>query len=514
MVKRSKNGLTSTSRRRRLARRDELADLMRAVYRVKVPRKKVCHDHHSPMDFLEAWIYDPPDISLVLGPRGGGKSYLAAGATHIDSVCEQIDTMVLGGSESQSAQIYNALKEFRDPPGVQQDVIAQFNSDRAIYHNGSTVTYIPASDKSVRGPHVARLRLDEVDEIDPDIRESAMGMCMAMRGIAPSVSMTSTYHRVNGPMKDLLERGENGDFPVFRFCIFEVLERCPDERSGANLERCPDCPIVKWCHAERDSYGQGIPKAKRSLGHYTIDSLIQKVKAVSTRVFESDYLCTGPRADGIWFTQFDEASNVSTSAEFDPRLPVYISIDSGVWTGAVFLQVRELASGYHVTVFADYLAEGLTAEHAGREILAVVGERCGAAQRFVSTDSAGGARNPVGPPVIAEYERIGLRGRSGIQQWPRYSGSVASGLATLEAVVASADGSVNLKIHPRCRNLIAAFKGYARAKRANQWMDYPEDPQHPHEDLIDALRGQLALLMPEGRKPAPKLGRVHGSKLL
>ncbi len=30
-----------------------------------------------------------------------------------------------------------------------------------------------------------------------------------------------------------------------------------------------------------------------------------------------------------------------------------------------------------------------------------------------------------------------------------------------------------------------------RAKRGGQWADFPEDPQHPHEDVMDALRGVL-----------------------
>ena len=36
---------------------------------------------------------------------------------------------------------------------------------------------------------------------------------------------------------------------------------------------------------------------------------------------------------------------------------------------------------------------------------------------------------------------------------------------------------------------------------ADQWMDYAEDPQHPHEDLIDPLAGGLKLEFPEGRTP-------------
>ena len=54
-------------------------------------------------------------------------------------------------------------------------------------------------------------------------------------------------------------------------------------------------------------------------------------------------------------------------------------------------------------------------------------------------------------------------------------------------------------IHPRCRRLILAMQCYARARRANQWMDYAEDPQHPHEDLIDPLCDALKLEFPESR---------------
>jgi hypothetical protein len=100
---------------------------------------------------------------------------------------------------------------------------------------------------------------------------------------------------------------------------------------------------VAWCHSDRDRHPSGLPKAKRSSGHYTIDALIQKTAAVSERVFKSDYLCQGPQIKGAWFGQFDPEQNVAGWAEFDPALPVHVSIDSGVWTGAVFFQVRRMA---------------------------------------------------------------------------------------------------------------------------------------------------------------------------
>ena len=140
------------------------------------------------------------------------------------------------------------------------------------------------------------LKLDEVDEIDEEIREAALGMAMGSKGRRSQVLMSSTWHRLHGPMSGLVERAEAGDFPIHRFCMFEVLERCPEQRSGRYLEHCPACPLQPFCHEGVDIEHGERPKAKRADGHYPIDSAIQKVQATSARSFASDFLCRGPRA--------------------------------------------------------------------------------------------------------------------------------------------------------------------------------------------------------------------------
>src|SRR5262249_14102223 len=250
----------------------------------------------------------------------------------------------------------------RGPEGYgDTEAIEALHKREARYKNGSHVAILAASPTAVRGPHVPTLKLDEVDEIEPDIRESAMGMAMEIRGARASVLMTSTWHRVAGPMAELVERGKAGAFPVDTYCIFEVLERCPDERSGPNLENCPGCPLVGWCHADcrpgdpagPGAVGPALPRARRSGGYYATDALLHKLQAVSLRVFESDYLCLRPRAAGAWFTMFDEAVHVSLGSEFDPALPVHLAVDPGVCTGAVWFQcgARRDGRGHRITVF-------------------------------------------------------------------------------------------------------------------------------------------------------------------
>jgi hypothetical protein len=484
---------------------------------VNLPEEAVCPGHSSPWEIFRTIFKDRPQLALILGGRGTGKTYLSALDTHLTSYLNPgHGTRVLGGSLAQSTQIYRALREFAGlwPDEKDATPIKALRKGEATYKNGSEVAVLAASSTSVRGPHVPSLKLDEVDEIPDEHFEAAMGMCMDRRrgkdaNARASTLMTSTWHRHGGLMSRLIEQAGRNEFPLFTMCIFEVLEECKDRRSGKSLEKCPACPLVKYCH---DVPEGEKPKAKRSKGHYSIDALIQKLKTTSTRTFEADYLCRGPKADGVWFPKFSIETHVSERAEYDPALPVHIAIDSGVFTGAVFFQMtrdhRGDGSGEKVHVFAEYLSEGEPAEANARAILALTEKHCQGRQDRISTDPAGGARNAVGPTVIAEYERVGLRP---LERWPH--GSVADGMILVESFAQPAEGAPKLLVHPRCRRLIEAFQSYRRAKRGGQWQDYPEDPQHPHEDLMDPLRGGLRLIYPEGRVQPRALPRVPGQKV-
>jgi len=489
-----------------------------------IPDCSVCDGHQSPWDIFRAIHLDRPSVALVLGSRGSGKSFLSALDTHLTSRWDpKHGTRILGGSKQQSTQIYEALQtiatEHEGKHGNDAAAIASLRKERAVYANGSKVEILAASSRSVRGPHVPSLKLDEVDEIDTDIREAAMGMCMGRlkrkadkrAAMTASVLMTSTCHRVNGPMARLVERAARGEFPFFTMCAFEVLERCPEDRSGKHNEFCPACPLFRYCHDVADGVQ---PKAKRSNGHYPIESLIQKFRTTSTRVFEADYLCKLSSSDAAWFPTFDPAKHVSEDVEHQVGLDVHLAIDSGVFTGAVFFQIVEVSTGQGATVdqvrvFADFLAEGGSAEHNAREIVKVSESRCRGLRQRTTTDPAGKSRTAIGPTVLAEYRRAGLHP----QPWPICR--VSDSLALLESFINPADGQIpQLLIHPRCKATIEALQCYRRAKRGGQLLDEPADPQHPYEDLVDALRGGLKAHYPNGRIPTPKpMLRVKAGKV-
>jgi hypothetical protein len=493
---------------------------------IKIPDKAVCEGHQSPWECFEAIHLKRPSVALILGSRGSGKSFLSALDTHLTSRWDpDHGTRILGGSKAQSAQIYRALRDIatrrEGKKGGDADSIAKLLKDGASYANGSEVEILAASHTSVRGPHVPSLKLDEVDEMDTDIRESAMGMCMGRKAdkakkkaaVNASVIMTSTCHKVHGPMAKLVKQAEDGKFPLYTMCAFEVLERCPEERSGPKVgdayENCPSCPLIRYC---LDVPAGVEPKAKRSDGHYPIESLIQKLDTTGTRVFEADYLCKPSTGEAAWFPGFQVETHVSTDAEYDPKSEVHLAVDTGVFTGAVLFQVteRDDPNGLVdvVYVFADYLTEGLSAEANARAIRDMVGLRCNGKLHHRKTDPAGNARSAMGGTVLNEYARSGLI----LEAWPL--SKVADGLALLESFISPSVGKPQLIVHPRCEDLIRALQCYRRAKRAGQWTDKPEDPQHPHEDLVDALRGGLRAHYPEGRMPPSNLAFVKGNRVI
>jgi hypothetical protein len=62
-----------------------------------------------------------------------------------------------------------------------------------------------ASQKSVRGPHPQRLRVDEADEADIDIIDSALGQPLPLKGILDQTVLSSTHQYPDGTMTELLD---------------------------------------------------------------------------------------------------------------------------------------------------------------------------------------------------------------------------------------------------------------------------------------------------------------------
>src|SRR5215213_7934325 len=183
----------------------------------RIPRRAVCRGHTSPFAVLARIVLDRPPELAHLGARGVGKSFdLGLAADQLSRWTPGNSTLFLGGSLAQSRQGYRALEDAirsgRGPYGhsageALEDLMAQ----QARYANGSWVSILAASPRAVRGPHARNLFLDEIDEMDPAIREDAVGMAKEQSGEPGTLAYASTWHKPSGPMSDLIDRGKDPD---------------------------------------------------------------------------------------------------------------------------------------------------------------------------------------------------------------------------------------------------------------------------------------------------------------
>ena len=423
---------------------DALHDWVRAYTGVRIPRASVCAGHAAPFDLFARQVLERPSLALWHGPRGSGKSFLSAIDTHLASRFNpRHGTRILGGSLSQSrADLSGALRRWSSTAaaclGGDAATLESLLKTEARYRNGSTIAILAASPTSVRGPHVA----------EPQARRGRRDRAGDPRGGDGHGDGEARLHGQRAHDLDLAPRRR----PDGRADRARPRRRVPGRHllrvrgAGAmpgGAERgqpgeCPECPLVRWCHADRDQHPIGPAQGQAIERPLHDRRLIQKVKAVCARVFESDYLCLGPKAAGVWFTMFDEQVHVTPTPSIIRDLAVHVAVDSGVHTGAVWFQVRprSTAAATAVNVFADYFAEGVSAEANAaairRQSETLLRDRPGTGPGCRPTRPA--RRGPRSArPSAANTSVPGSRGCNGLESWP--GGKKADGLQLVEALL-------------------------------------------------------------------------------
>lgn len=222
--------------------RDELWHLVRKLWDVEIPRAQVCEGHCSPFTaFADAFFAktedgDPVPICVWHASRGlGGKSMMLAILALTEAAVLAAKVNLLGGSGEQSERVLKYMygeeiaHKMWDAPQAPRHLIEGGIEKGAlkketVLTNGGYVRALMASSRSVRGPHPERLRLDEVDEMELSIFDSAMGQTMALRDIPAQTVCSSTWHNANGTMTEILKRAREKGWKIYRWCMHENHE--------------------------------------------------------------------------------------------------------------------------------------------------------------------------------------------------------------------------------------------------------------------------------------------------
>lgn len=187
----------------------ELNDFLVQYLNLQVPYKKNCLDNHcAPFQFVGDLILGREHNCLVIGPRGGAKSYNAGLIQWLlGNMYALFDGRILGGSEDQALKSYEAMLDIWERAGIDSKNVLKDEFPRnkfTHWKTGSQIRILCASQKSVRGPHPTCLTMDEIDEMEHSILTAALQQPMSKNGIDARLIMMSTYHKISGTMARIL----------------------------------------------------------------------------------------------------------------------------------------------------------------------------------------------------------------------------------------------------------------------------------------------------------------------
>lgn len=260
--------------------REELWWAVRALFGVTIPRTRVCPDHVAPFDafadayFGECTIYPErgPFISsraiwhASRGLAGKSKTLSVLGQTF--AFFKGADITILGGSMAQSINVHEYMTALLNHDHVPQDMIVDRTATKIILANRGRVRPLPASQRNVRGPHPSVLLIDEVDEVELEIYDAALGQPMPQPNylgqIVPTMTViSSTWQNADGTLTEIFRRAEELD---------------------------PPDPIYRWCYKENlDANNPSCPDTGRSEGWLTQATIDEKKRSVSAEMFRIEY---------------------------------------------------------------------------------------------------------------------------------------------------------------------------------------------------------------------------------
>lgn len=189
--------------------------------------------HVAPFTAFADAYFARSDISVWKASRGlGGKSFLLALLTLTEMITLGASTRVLGGSGKQSQNVHEYLRGTH--PDVKGKMLNAKNSPKKMVlshtttvqksKNGGYAEALMASQTSVRGPHPQRLRLDEVDEMDIKIFDSAMGQTMDSPTVESQTVCSSTHQHPDGTFSEVRRRAKARNWASWEWCYRENLE--------------------------------------------------------------------------------------------------------------------------------------------------------------------------------------------------------------------------------------------------------------------------------------------------
>lgn len=432
-----------------------MREFLAALKEPKVGTRVNCDNptHIAPFRAFADVLREVVRYYVIWACRAGSKTFLYGGLDtwYKSAVHPRLETKILGGSEEQSRLSYQAMDAFFKLTNMDKELLARpLMRQSAEFLNGSRVSILAASTRSVRGPHPQTLKLDEVDEMDETVYNDALSQPQGRYGIASSLGMFSTNHMVEGLMDKAIARAVEKGHPLYKFCIWECLESCRDFH-------CSTCKLTGMCPG---------PHMKEADGYYSIEDFIEKLNTLSWDAVLRDWLCvkTG-RGDLIYQMEYNEDLHL-VAVQLRLDAPVGLSLDwggtdpfvAGVWQDGG----EKLGKDAWVLVTEVFMSPDERAVTNGRFIDECKSKPWWKQIKWVVYDNSR-------PDLIAEW-KIALAGRD-VKFIPADRKSVDEGVECVKSALAPVLGAPKLYINRICLHWRREVKQYAKNPKTGNIID-------------------------------------------
>lgn len=472
----------------------ELWGFIYAHFGIALPYRAYTPGHSSPFGFIADGFFNPGKDIAGWACRSGGKTLGSSILARLEFLFSVgLQGRVLSGSADQAKNLYGYWNKWVSTIYPQQLHGAPLIAKTKI--NGGKLEILTASQKSVRGPKVQRLYIDELDEVDAELVEAASGMLATRPGKPARTIYTSTWHRVGGSMGKLMDTIPGNGVTRHLWNIWECISQCGEERHeyGRN---CGECPLGTDCLAARSQRirtvgrgDNGTPRdaqpvgiAAERHGIFAVEDAIKRYRTLSRATIDAEYLCKRPSPDGMVYPAFDPHKHCVDKAP--ERLDVYRTIDWGYRTFVCLWIAKGKGVDAPVWLLDTYKAEdGTLKQHADyintHPIKNIKATFC---------DPAGRQHNDqTGRTNMAEMGGyLGVRIRCRVD---RRSTDVANGIKLVTNYIDPASGPPKFHIvdTPANRATVKALQSYENMKVNGIYIDKVKDPQE-FEHIPDALR--------------------------
>jgi len=448
---------------------EELKRYVEVFLGFRLEDRPVVEGHNSPLEFLADVFFERVERALLFANRGSGKTRLLSILHLLNSVhkpgCWSVN---VGSIEEQGRRGYRYFSEYLVEGGVYEDeLVAPPSMERTEFKNGSVVEMVSGSAKSLSSPRPHKLAADEIDHWEAEVFEIA-SQCTSGddRIIAQTILVSSRYYEF-GLLSRLLDEADERGIRVYRWCVWDVMERCDGPETG----RCKVCPLYEWVHPvkrvkEKLCGGEIGPRCR---GHVPVRDVVDKFLLGSPYTFYTQQLLGEASREGLVFGEFGP-ENVREPEGLE--LSYCAGVDFGYAPGhpAVIEVLGEDSAGGLWFVDEWWREGALPSLH--REAAKEMMERWGIEIFWC---------DPSRPDIIATWQEAGLPASA----CPKHR--IVEGIARMKDRILAADGSRHLFVSPRCKQLLRAMRKCYRYKRRADGT-FSEEPSKECSDAVDAAR--------------------------